>query len=347
MSTLDVAVIGTGPHPDDDREEKGYSMGYRHANAYDAIEGCRLVGCSDIVGAYADDFAESFDIPAAHSFEDHTEMLDAVEPDLVSICTPPKTHLSLISDCAAHPAVRGIHCEKPMAPTWGACREMVERCEAHGVALTFNFQNRGRPAVETIASLLDDGAIGDLQRIEISRADLMQTGIHNIDLANAFAGDCDVEWVMGQADSHDEAVWYTDMAVESQGLGLWVYENGVQGLAFSGEYADELSDAQLRLRGSDGEVELRFWSDDPVRLRSATENGWQSVAVDEERGQRATLADVVDSLREERPAAVRAERALRATEIVFAIWESAKRRGRVDLPLENDGNALDDVIAER
>jgi UDP-N-acetylglucosamine 3-dehydrogenase len=346
MRNVDVAVIGTGPDPDDSREEKGYSMGYRHANAYESVEGCTLVGCSDIVGENAADFAANFDIPAANGFEDHRAMLDAVDPDLVSICTPPKTHLSLVTDCAEHDSVRGIHCEKPLAPTWKECTQMVEVCEEQGVQLTFNFQNRGRPAVQTISGLLADGAIGDLQRVEVVRADLMQTGIHNIDLANYFAGEADVEWVMGQADAHAEDVWYTDMHVESQGVGWWGYENGVQALAFSGDHADDLSDAHLRLRGSEGAVELEFWSDDPVRVRSDGEAGWRSCAVGEGSGQQATLADVVGALRDGRTPLVSAERGLRATEIVFAIWESAKRRGRVDLPLENDGNALDDVIAD-
>lgn len=346
MRNVDVAVIGTGPDPDETREEKGYSMGYRHATAYDAVEGCTLVGCSDIVGAYAEDFAANFDIPVANSFEDHKAMLETVDPELVSICTPPKTHLSLVTDCAEHDSVRAIHCEKPMAPTWAECTRMAEVCEAQGVQLTFNFQNRGRPAVETIRELLDDGEIGDLQRIEVVRADLMQTGIHNVDLANYFAGEADVEWVMGQADVRAEDVWYTDMYVESQGVGWWAYESGVHGLAFSGDGANDLSNAHLRLRGSDGEIELAFWSEDPVRVRSDDEAGWRSCPIGEGSGQRATLADVVEALREERTPMVNAERALRATELVFAVWESAKRRGRVELPLENDGNALDDVVAD-
>lgn len=346
MRNVDVTVIGTGPNPDESREEKGYSMGYRHANAYDSIENCTLVGCSDIVAEYAADFARAFEIPTGNSFEDHTEMLEAVDPELVSICTPPKTHLSLVTDCAEHASVQGIHCEKPMAPTWGECTQMAEICDERDVQLTFNFQNRGRPAVETISGLLDDGEIGDLRRVEIARADLMQTGIHNVDLANYFAGDADVEWVIGQADAYAEERWYTDMYVESQSLGLWAYENGVQGLAFTGDHADELSDAHLRLQGSDGEIELQFWSDDPLRVRSADGDGWRSYEVDEGSGQRETLADVVDALRDGRRPAVDAERALRATELVFAVWESAKRRGRVELPLENDGNALDDVVAQ-
>jgi hypothetical protein len=35
---------------------------------------------------------------------------------------------------------------------------------------------------------------------------------------------------------------------------------------------------------------------------------------------------------------------LQATELIFASWESARRRGRVDLPLEIEDNPLEDMV---
>lgn len=345
MREFDVAIIGTGPNPAEAREEKGYSMGYRHADGYTGVDGCEVVACCDIDVAKAAAFGGRYGISEEGCFEDHEMMLDAVDPDIVSVCTPPKTHPSIVADCAGHPSVEGIHCEKPVAPTWGESTAMAETCTSEEVQLTFNFQNRGKPAVRTVTDLLADGEIGDLRRVEVRRADLMQTGIHNIDLANHFAGDPEVEWVIGQADTRGERVWYTDMHVENQGLGLWAYENGVHGLAFTGDYADEITNAHLRLAGSHGEIELEFWQENPVRVRAADAGGWRQVPVADGDPQTETLRDVVAALREERPSMVGAEKALRVTELVFAIWESAKRRGRVELPLQNTGNALEDLVA--
>jgi predicted dehydrogenase len=47
---------------------------------------------------------------------------------------------------AAQAGVKAIHCEKPMAPTWGECKKMVAVCNERHVQLTFNHQRRfGKP----------------------------------------------------------------------------------------------------------------------------------------------------------------------------------------------------------
>lgn len=71
-------------------------MAYQHAAAYSDLEQCNLVGCADIVRKNAEAFAEEYDIDDDGVFEDYEEMLATVEPDVVSICTPPATHADLV-----------------------------------------------------------------------------------------------------------------------------------------------------------------------------------------------------------------------------------------------------------
>jgi predicted dehydrogenase len=52
------------------------------------------------------------------------------------------------------------------------------------------------------------------------------------------------------------------------------------------------------------------------------------------------IAEVIDALRSGRESDLSARRALNATEIIFAIYESSRRRGRVDLPLTIADNPL-------
>ena len=61
-------------------------------------------------------------------------------------------------------------------------------------------------------------------------------------------------------------------------------------------------------------------------------DGWTKVTVREDGRERA-IAEVIDALRSGRESELSARRALNATEIIFAIYESSRRRGRVDLPL--------------
>ena len=157
MSETTVAIVGTGPHPDRDASSDGSSMGYRQARGYEALEGCSIVACADIVRENAEAFAEEFDLAADRVFDDHGELLAAVEPDLVSVCTPPATHPTIVGDCAASGRVRGLHCEKPMAVTWEESRKMVETCEDRGVQLTFNLQSRCSDAAARAKQLIEDG----------------------------------------------------------------------------------------------------------------------------------------------------------------------------------------------
>jgi UDP-N-acetylglucosamine 3-dehydrogenase len=56
------------------------------------------------------------------------------------------------------------------------------------------------------------------------------------------------------------------------------------------------------------------------------------------------IADIVGALREGRESELCARNALNATEIIFACYESVRRRGRVDLPLTITDNPLVDLV---
>ncbi|MFB6219113.1 MAG: Gfo/Idh/MocA family protein, partial [Halobacteriaceae archaeon] len=104
MSTLDVAVVGTGPGPDGDPSAVTYrsteptpsSMGYVHGEAYADHPDCSLVGCADLVAEHARRFAEAFGLSADRAYTDHAAMLAAVEPDVVSVCTPPTARPDIV-----------------------------------------------------------------------------------------------------------------------------------------------------------------------------------------------------------------------------------------------------------
>jgi len=136
MSEFDVAFIGTGANPDEPSVE-GFAMAYQHAAAYSDPEQCNLVGCADIVRKNAEALPRST-IDDDGVFEDYEEMLATVEPDVVSICTPPATHADLVVGTAESGVVDAIHCEKPMALTLGGAQRMARVCEEEGVQLTFN-----------------------------------------------------------------------------------------------------------------------------------------------------------------------------------------------------------------
>jgi predicted dehydrogenase len=283
-----------------------------------------------------------------------------------------------VVDIAHSGVVRAVHCEKPMALTWGDAKRMVEECEAEGVALTINHQQRFGKPYRKAKDLLDDGKIGDLRRIEFREEHLYDTGTHSFDLANFYNDMEPVEWVLAQIDYTDENVLFGTHN-ENQAIAQWRYENGVYGLAVTGDGSDVV-DAYLALSGTDGRIELGASDGPALRYRSAETDGWEEVDVGENvwgdhlpstvqagldlAAERApfvpdnlfatdypshidrAIAEVVRSYRTGTESTLDASVALRGTELVFAAYESVRRRGRVDLPLSVDDNPLESMVDE-
>ena len=350
-----VAVIGTGTEPDDP-DENGYAMAYHHATAYENHPECDLVGCADIVRANAEAFADEFDIANEGVFESYEELLEAVEPDIVSLCVPPAIHDTIAVDCARSGVVEAIHCEKPMADSYGGARMMAQEASRHDVQLTFNHQRRYSDAVRTAKELLDDGAIGDLERIEFAApVGIFDYGSHSFDLCNYFNDEVTAEWALGQIEYSEENILFGTHN-ENQAVVLWEYENGVTGLGTSGggEGASPTNavDCHHRLIGTRGTMEL-----DPsvegkesptLRVRGPGDDDWRTVETDDgmhswEFIDRA-IAENVRCLEAGEEPELGAKNALNATELIFATWESARKRGRVDLPLNIDGNPLTEMV---
>jgi predicted dehydrogenase len=365
--TYRVAVIGTGPDPEE-RSREGYAMAYRHADGYRRLESCALVACADIVPENAEAFADRFDVDGV--YEDHETMLEAAEPDIVSVCVPPAAHADLVVDCASAPSVEAVHCEKPMATTWGDCRRMVDACETAGVQLTIDHQRRFAEPVRRAKELLAEGAIGDLRRIEWSEVNLFDAGTHCFDLCDFLTDGERVEWVLAGVDLAHENRWFGTLN-ETRAVAQWRYADGTVGFASTAEDGETLVDAYLRLVGTDGEIEIQ--PDDGPPLRMRTGGGWRAVDTHNETvfspgssrldivarkltsvlgvgGDRfapppthyeRAIEHLVETLDAGEEPLVSGRRVLRGTELAFASWESSRRRGRVHLPLEIDGNPLE------
>ena len=366
--TYSVAIIGTGATPEN-RGRDGYAMAYRHAGGYRRLDSCSLVACADIVRENAEAFAEKYGLDAV--YEDHEEMLEEAEPDIVSVCVPPAVHADLVVDCAEAPSVDAVHCEKPMATTWGDCRRMVDVCDREGVQLTIDHQRRFAEPVQRAKSMLSDGAIGDLRRLEWSEVNLFDAGTHLFDLCDFFTDGERAEWVLAGVDCARENRWFGALN-ETRAIAQWRYADGTLGFASTAEEGPTLVDAYLRLVGSEGVIEIQ--SDDGPPLRIRTDGGWNEIDTDENvygphsgivrsiagkisstvpklpdpftdppTHYEKAIEHAVESLSSGEEPLISGRRVLRGTELTFGCWESVRRRGRVHLPLEIDDNPLEEL----
>jgi UDP-N-acetylglucosamine 3-dehydrogenase len=347
MTKFTVGIIGCG-RPWRTEGATGMGQGNVHAAGYKASPDCQLVAAADIKQDNLDAFCETHDV--ARGYTDYREMLAKEDLDIVSICVWPRLHAP-ITIAAAKAGVKAIHCEKPMAPTWGEAREMVSVCEEHGVQLTFNHQRRFGVPFRKAKELLDGGAIGELVRLEAFTSNLYDWGTHWFDMMFFYNDETPAEWVIGQIDARGGHEIF-DVFVEGQGLSFFRWQNGVYGLmATRGRNAirkDEVTrggHAGNRLIGTEGEIEVWVQDGPPLRMRNVETGGrWETFEVGKADDYVPNIVDAVldavDALKTGREPQVSARRALQSTEVIFATYESSRRCGRVDLPLEIDDSPL-------
>jgi predicted dehydrogenase len=305
MAQYRVGIIGCG-RPWRTEGATGLGQGNVHAEGYKAPSDCRLVAAADIKQDNLDAFCAAHDIAA--SYLDYRKMLNAENLDIVSICVWPRLHAPMTID-AAKAGVKAIHCEKPMAPTWGEAKEMVAVCAEHGVQLTFNHQRRFGKPFRKAKELLEGGAIGELTRIEAFTSNLYDWGTHWFDMMFFYNDETPAEWVIGQIE------------------------------ATRGQHAAN------RLIGTEGEIEVWVQDGPVLRMRNVETGGlWKAFEVGKADDYVPTtvdaVLDIVDALKTGREPEISARRAQQATEVIFATYESSRKRGRVDLPLDIDDSPL-------
>lgn len=343
MNELRIGIIGTGKRKEEG-DETGYGMAYHHAKAYGELDNCRIVACADIVRENAEAFAKAFNVPKIHL--DYQEMLSTQNLDIVSICTWPHLHSRMVMD-SAKAGVKAIHCEKPMADTWGGAKSMFEECAKRGVQLTFDHQRRFGKPFRMARELLKSGEIGKLVRLEGSCDDIYDYGTHYVDMFGFYNDETPAEWVMGQIDYSREKLVF-GAPVENHGVFLWKYKNGVFGFMGTGD-AQNAIDAHNRLVGDEGTIEVGAADGTDLRIRRKGCPQWEVLNTQGEglhgpgyieRG----IADLVDALLTRREPELSARKALNATEIIFACYESSRRRAIVRMPLVIKDNPLAEMI---
>ena len=327
--TLRAGVIGCG------------GRGHAHAEGYAEDERVTIAACADPSEEARTALAGRFGVE--RTWADYGEMLDRERLDLVSVCTWPHLHRPMI-EAAAAAGARAIHAEKPMAPTWGDARALHAACEEGGVLLTFCHQRRFGDGFATARDLIRDGAIGPLRRFEGVCANLFDWGTHWFDMMFFYNDETPARWVMGQIDVSEHREIF-GVRLDTSGLSWVRFENEVEGLLTTGD-AGHAGPAN-RLIGDEGVIEVQGGGGG---LRMRRGGGWEEVertsGVPAPRHTIASVRDLVDCLHSGEEPELSSRKALQATELIFATYESSRRRGRVDLPLQVEDSALLSMLDE-
>jgi len=319
-SQLSVAFIGCGKRA---RE---------HAKGVKADARCKVVALADVNAAAAEGIRTDFGF-GGEVYTDHLRMLRDVRPDVVvtSLWTP--LHLPIFRDCV-HAGVKAVLSEKPMAPTWGECLEMGRLADESKVQLTFSHQRRFATGNRLVRQLIGEGTFGKVERMDLySPQNLLDCGTHTIDQAMSFLNETPAKWALGAVDVSSLINWF-NVRAECMSVGTIVFANGVRATIQTGGPDMDLWSG-VRVTGSGGFVEV-LWDRQIKRAVVYKEPTWTFPTFKEDTGDDhmvAMVKDAIDCLQTGRESDVSYRKALRVTETIFALYESVRRRARVELPL--------------
>ena len=132
MAAVKVGIIGVG------------GIARTHVPGWLASEHAELIGGSDISQDVLQAWGREHDVSKLTT--DAQELIDDPDIDIIDICTPSTYHAPLA--IAALEAGKHVICEKPLAPTPGEIRQMIEARNRSGKSLMtaqhFRFQGGSR-----------------------------------------------------------------------------------------------------------------------------------------------------------------------------------------------------------
>ncbi|MFC5463823.1 Gfo/Idh/MocA family protein [Lederbergia graminis] len=223
-----VAIIGTG------------AISGSHINGYlEFPDRCEIVALCDIFPEKAKQTAERLGLKIP-IYNDYKTLLQQVDVDLVSICTPPYTHAPIAIDSLK--AGKHVIVEKPMASSLDECDAMIEAANENNKLLSVVAQNRFTNPMMKVKHVLDTQLIGPIVHAQVdsywwrghSYYDLWWRGtwekegggctlnhaVHHIDIFQWMNGmPSEITAVMSNT-SHDNA------EVEDISIAIAKYDNG-------------------------------------------------------------------------------------------------------------------------
>ena len=184
---LRCAVVGLGRIGSMLEEDSLREKPCTHAGAMQTCPDALLVGGCDIDEKRRLAFSRRWNnVPV---FDDVDKLLGSQQPHILSVATPPETHLGII-ESALHSSVRLVICEKPLAPQSAEASEIARLHEEGLLKIMTNHERRYSEDYISVKRCIDSGRYGRLLSISSKvymgeRRPVLQTllddGTHLID----------------------------------------------------------------------------------------------------------------------------------------------------------------------
>ncbi|MBS6196458.1 MAG: Gfo/Idh/MocA family oxidoreductase [Clostridiales bacterium] len=148
MRTLKIGIVGCG----------GIANG-KHLPAIKKNGKFEIVALCDLIEERAVKAREEYATPEARIYTDYEELIKE-DLDAVYVLTPNNAHAPVA--IAAMKAGKHVMCEKPMAKTYAEAKEMVETAKETGKILTIGYQNRYRADSQFLKAACENDDLGEI-----------------------------------------------------------------------------------------------------------------------------------------------------------------------------------------
>jgi predicted dehydrogenase len=150
----------------------------KSAPAMNIVPDSRLVAVMRRNEALAEDYARRHGVPKWYG--DADTLINDADVNAVYVATPPGSHKELALAVAA--AGKPVYVEKPMAKSYGECRDMIAACASAEVPLYVAYYRRTLPHFVRIRDLLYEGAIGDVRHVHVTlNQELLPDVVRNVE----------------------------------------------------------------------------------------------------------------------------------------------------------------------
>lgn len=272
-----LLILGTG------------AMAVQHAEAFDEIDGVKLVAAVDPHPERLTSFSDRFGIE--QRFAALSEATDWNRFDAIANTTPDSAHYE--TTMAGIAAGKHIFCEKPLATDHRRAAEMTRAAQKAGVVNMVNLLYRGVAPLQTAREMVAAGEIGEVKHLEASylqswltqpswgdwRTDerwlwrlsmkhgsngvLGDVGIHILDFA-CYGADLDITNVHCRLKTfpkaEDNQIGDYELDANDSFTINASFDNGAIGVIHSSRWASgHRNDLALRIYGDKGGLEVKSW----------------------------------------------------------------------------------------
>jgi len=154
---------------------------WSHAAAYDACKLTSLCAAVETDCKKSREFTRRYQdrVPVFYTIRG---LMKNVCPDIVSVCTPTHTHLSIVKELTFYP-IKAIFCEKPIAGTLKEAEKMIDICKKKRILLVVNHTRRWQTSYLTAKKIVESGRIGKVTLISgFYPAQVFNIGTHLFDI---------------------------------------------------------------------------------------------------------------------------------------------------------------------